>query len=359
MIVGTLLVTASAALCALADTNAPFQANEKVFVVTATKTVKGVLKDSATKDWIHVLDAAGTDVWIPVRAVELMARQKPGGESAAPPQADLPPPAMRYIVYVHGICKHDPNYSLPWWNSLKHYVSDTPDDHRKEVLWSDLVTAPTADLPPTDHPVTRELKDDLRDRADRQQMSVSTDENADLPPAVMQAIPDIDCIDGFTLYLMNPQIRSKVIGRFTDVVRPLLLMSNVSIEIISHSWGTVIAYQGLRTLEGDPQIKGTVHNLFSVGSALSIGAVKRRLLPIAIDGKRPKAVQRWVNINARFDVVGGPMMARPYAVDVEVLNTKPVGCSSLIPNPVCSHGSYFVMPNVAVNRDIFALYIGQ
>src|SRR5262245_64516892 len=44
-----------------------------------------------------------------------------------------------YVVYVHGICRHDPGFSDPWWAALKPHLTDIPDDHRREVLWSDLV----------------------------------------------------------------------------------------------------------------------------------------------------------------------------------------------------------------------------
>jgi hypothetical protein len=36
-----------------------------------------------------------------------------------------------------------------------------------------------------------------------------------------------------------------------------------------------------------------------------------------------------------------------------------LGCSSLMPNPVCAHGSYFRDGNVTLNRDIFATKIGR
>jgi hypothetical protein len=35
----------------------------------------------------------------------------------------------------------------------------------------------------------------------------------------------------------------------------------------------------------------------------------------------------------------------------------PVGCSALIPNPTCAHGSYFNPDNEAVNRNIFGRFI--
>ena len=49
------------------------------------------------------------------RAVEDLPRQLRG--TPATPRA-LPaaePAANHYLVYVHGICRHDAGYSNPWW----------------------------------------------------------------------------------------------------------------------------------------------------------------------------------------------------------------------------------------------------
>ena len=67
---------------------------------------------------------------------------------------------------------------------------------------------------------------------------------------------------------------------------------------------------------------------------------------------------RWINLDARHDIVGGPMKGLPFAVDREFLGLDPVGCwPSFLPNPACAHGSYFVKDNTAVNRDIFGRFI--
>jgi hypothetical protein len=73
-----------------------------------------------------------------------------------------------------------------------------------------------------------------------------------------------------------------------------------------------------------------------------------------LDGRRPNLVQTWLNLNARFDIVGGPLQGVPFQVDAEFLNLPPVGCSRLLPSPACAHGSYFNPDNLPVNRDLFA-----
>jgi hypothetical protein len=309
---------------------------------------------------------------------------------AAELQAEPAAPA-KHVVYVHGICRHLPGYSNSWWDAMKPYVPDIADANRHEVLWSDVVEP--ADAAPADRmaklarmlaaapdasaeaEVAADLRDVLADRAQHQLLEASlpaiagtatvpTGAAAPLPtvsmaiigPQALAAIPQVECVADFTRYLLDSAIRQQVIDRFHDVVRPLLQAGSV-VEVISHSWGTVVAYEALRLLDGDDTLSGTVANLFTVGSALSIPPVKRRLLPEAIDGQRPTKVARWVNLNARFDVVGGHLRGNPFAVDYEYLNLAPVGCSVIVPNPSCSHGSYFNKDNLAVNKDIFGFHI--
>jgi hypothetical protein len=351
------------AAAGIADTNTPYPAEEHVTVATGTRLVTGKLKESQDKNWIHIVDdKANADVWIPVRAIELIT--KAGGTIVeARPQAAADTVRLagtKYVVYVHGICKHEAGYSDDWWRAMKPFVSAIPDANRREVLWSDLVTpGPAAAAAPPDRDLAASLRETLTDRAIRQRMTATGDESLEAAAGAQEAIPFVECVDDFVRYLSNRDIRNKVIGRFTAVVKPLLQVDGAEIEVISHSWGTVVAYEALRLMDSDATARGSVHNLFTVGSALSIWDVKHRLLAEAADGHRPRVVQRWVNLNARFDVVGGAMKARPFAVDQEFLNLKPFGCSSFIPNPVCAHGSYFRDGNSAVNRDIFAAWIAR
>ena len=76
----------------------------------------------------------------------------------------------RYLVYVHGICRHDPGYSDPWWDALSPYVpSLQPGDlggTRREVLWSDLIGGTRALARTNDAAaeLARRLRDTLADR---------------------------------------------------------------------------------------------------------------------------------------------------------------------------------------------------
>jgi hypothetical protein len=206
--------------------------------------------------------------------------------------------------------------------------------------------------------LAQDLQDAIADREARAQL-------AEMPPAdrsgVVQPMPlvvdrsavrarGVNCIDDFAKYLLWKSVRRAVQKEFLDVVLPLLEAGN-SVDVIGHSWGTVVAYEALRTLDRR-QLPGEVLNFFTAGSALSIGLVYRRLE--IQDGARPTHVRRWVNLDASRDLVGGPLRPMGYQVDEEYLNLEPTGCRLILDGPWCPHSSYFQAANVGVNRDVFA-----
>ena len=318
-----------------------------------------------------------------------MARSRTSRRTRSAPVASTV--AAKYVVYVHGICRHEAGYSIPWFSAMKPYVQDIPDANRREVLWSDIIhpqAVPALERaqvlsretlalmhpgPPSgqEADVILQIKDVLADRAQRQYLeasvqSLARDSDAGAAPSMttlstvapqaMFGIPGLECIEDFGAYLLDRNIRDQVIARFHEVVRPLL-EEGARLEVISHSWGTVVAYEALRLVDSEDVGAGAVHTFFTVGSALAIPPVKRQLITEAIDGARPRRVQNWANLDAHFDIVGGPLQGVPFAVDHEYLGLTPVGCPSFIPNPACAHSSYFNVQNVAVNRDIFGHWI--
>ena len=299
--------------------------------------------------------------------------------SAAQPRAV----GERYLIYVHGICRHDPGYSNVWWNALQPFTTafGTGDlgGRRREVLWSDLVNEQTRALQTARdvdaraareaeelQRAQREIEEALEDRVDRQLIEAAPRPQAgELPRSLptdraLISIPGLNCLDDFTGYMVYDSIRAAVIERFTRVVRPLL-QSGAELDIISHSWGTVVAYEGLRELAEGGLAQSRVLNFITVGAALSLGPVKFRLRPANRDGRRPAMVRRWVNVSAQGDVVGGRLQNRPYKVDHDFPNVDPFGCDDVfgLVSPVCAHSSYFVAGNDPVNRDIFAKFIDE
>jgi hypothetical protein len=307
----------------------------------------------------------------------------------------------RRLVYVHGICLHKKHFSDGWWEALHPYVSTAfgegeLDDTRLEVVWSDIVNVASANLAIgmaaaqigqavgsrdanlveqesvetielSRRQASEEIKESLRDRADHHILNsaIGVHATTDAPIAMTNiggsiSIPGLNCIDDFSIYLTSNTVRQRIVDRFIAVVRPELQAGH-ELDIVSHSWGTVVAYEGLRQLERAGFTTAAIGNFFTVGAALSIGPVKMRLLPANKDGSKPAMVQRWVNVDAHGDLVGGPLQGRPYAVDLDFLNLDAIGCTNVFGfvNPGCAHSSYFDAGNIAVNRDIFAKYINM
>jgi hypothetical protein len=282
----------------------------------------------------------------------------------------------RRLVYVHGICPHAPGYSDSWWDALKPFVGETfgpgvRGQTRLEVLWSDVVSNAKGALAATEGSSTleqaraaAEIREALFDRADRHALEAGPRHAAGAAPLALAdargfiSVPGEDCVKDFAIYLVNDAVRQQVLDRFIQVVQPLLA-GGLQIDVVSHSWGTVVAYEAFRQLADNGATQPLVRNFFTVGAALSIGPVKMRLRQANQDGRRPANVRRWVNLNARGDVVGGPLKGRPFEVDDDFPNLDPYGCSSFlgIVNPACAHGSYFQAGNVPVNRDIFGAFI--
>ena len=271
----------------------------------------------------------------------------------------------RVLVTVHGIGNHRAGYSNGWWQALSPHVgaSFDPSDlgrGRQEVLWSDLVNRSRSlqrSLPAAEVNALRQSILDVID--DRRSHEASRSGRLDqLPVARGSAI----AIDDFLVYMLDDGMRRRILERFTRVVGPLLA-AGTRIDLISHSWGTVVAYEGLRELERRG-LSGRVANWFTAGSALSIAPVQGRLRPEnrPANGRRapyPALVDAWINLDAKGDPVGGPLVGR-FPVTREYLELDPTTCARQFWGGYeigCAHGSYFQLPNLKVNRDIFAGHI--
>ena len=304
-----------------------------------------------------------------VVALEAGAQAGPavGAELLAAEAGRGPGTAKRVLVNVHGIGKHGEGFSNNWWNALSPHVGglfepSTLGQGRIEVLWSDLVNS--------------------RGLADAQAYGVDAPGAEALRAAIMEVIEDrgdreaprglgleqrpatrgfLDGLDDFLIYMLNEGMRRQILDRFTSKVGPLL-DAGVTVDVMSHSWGTVVAYEGLRELEARPR-PGRVAHFFTVGSALSIGPVQETLRPAnrPSQGGRapfPSLANSWINLDAQGDLVGGSL-ARRFPVSREYLNLLPTTCPKRLwgYDLGCAHGSYFQASNTAVNRDIFAAHL--
>lgn len=320
-----------------------------VRVTVGTQVFTGKLKRDSAVGWIRLaVPTTGELIYIRTNSISAFTTKEaeaPGGE-----------PTRKCVVYVHGIGPHPAHYSDGWWDAMNLHLTSGHGLERVEVLWSDIVNnldAPGAGAAEA-RDFSEDVKDILRDRAQQQRDALG--ELAEPLEEAPGGIPGIGHIDDFALYMTVPDIRAEVIGRFEEVVRPLLA-DGTEVHVISHSWGTVVAYEGLTKLSADESLPSAqVRSFFTVGSALSIGPVKRRL-EFGGDGVKPRLVRRWINLDASFDIVGGRLKDDPFQVDVESLNLVPVGCGRIIASPSCAHSSYFHRDNTPVNRDHFARFI--
>ena len=266
----------------------------------------------------------------------------------------------RYLIYVHGISQHRRGYSNGWWNALQEFVrpifgNGNLGSSRREVLWSDLVNARAVIDSAQPQQLRREIELILDERRRLLIANNTSGTNARRATSFSERGGGFS-IDDFLIYMLDNRVRQQIIDRFTKVVKPLL-ENGSQLDIISHSWGTVVAYEGLRELE-NLSFPGRVANLFTVGSALSISPVRDRLRAENKDGNSPANVEEWINLDAKGDLVGG-MLGDRFDVTREYLDLEPTECSSFlgIYNLSCAHSSYFSQSNTTVNREIFAKHI--
>jgi hypothetical protein len=272
------------------------------------------------------------------------------------------------VVYVHGISQHRPGYSDPWWNAMRPYL--TRPLTKTEVVWSDIVNPRSEQLrsalsraTPEHADLRRKIEAELSQRIETDQRSTGrTRVSREVSErAESEVRGDGLSLDDFLRYMLDVSVRKQILQRFDSIVRPLL-DNGVKVHVISHSWGTVVAYEGLRNLDS-VSLSGRVANLFVVGSALSIGAVQSNLFGRVTDGRRPSHVDRLINLDAGGDPVGGTI-ADQFDLDAEHIGLQPTGCTTIPFTNIaisisCAHSSYFRPENHTVNRDIFGVVINR
>jgi hypothetical protein len=267
----------------------------------------------------------------------------------------------RRIVWVHGIGEHRAGYSKPWRTVFNPFLKLTDADYL-EVLWEPVMEGKPPGARGGGGTVRLTAEERARERLIRRELEARLEQRAVLeatsPPAraigrprewgtarrqVPRGFWDIvfnpgESIGDFARYLASRKLRLAVKECFKLQVRPLI-GANVQINVISHSWGTVVAYDALVDLAAEaPNLR--VANLFTLGSPLWL---VRPFLDER-DGRRPAPVGNWTNVHAKGDAVGH-WLKPEFKVnsDYEVVS---VGTDA--------HGSYFAKGNEAVQRDLIA-----
>jgi hypothetical protein len=276
------------------------------------------------------------------------------------------------IVWVHGIGHHTAGYSDSWRQSFDHYLHLTPASYL-EVVWDTVFhpeQAGTRDaaraagamaLTPREELAAREVEDEVLTILGARRSALEATE----PGPGTRAVPtepvewsDRYVVPGraparglatwlvnpdeylgdFAKYLVSKSVRAAVKEQFKQVLRSLA-SGSARVSVISHSWGTVVAYDSLLDLSAElPGLR--VADLFTLGSPLWL---VRRLLEER-SGRKPADVDNFVNVHARGDFVGSWL--RPaFQVD------KDYEVPTIGPD---AHGSYFVEGNVPVQENIVA-----
>jgi hypothetical protein len=267
------------------------------------------------------------------------------------------------VVWVHGLGDVRAGYSDSWRAAFNTYLR-FPDADFIEVLW-DTVFAPAApvaaiagQLAPAVVLTPQEAADEAALRLNLQAAfgaraaALAHTPLADqlrLVPGVAGfrfPLPNLPpdfftnaYLGEFTRYLISPTIRGAVKEKFKEKLRPLAGTGDM-ISVIAHSWGTVVAYEGLMDLHAQ-QLNLPIANLITLGSPLWI---VRPFLDYNA-GLKPAQVADWLNIFAEGDVIGS-YLKPSYQVDND----------QEVPNFGSGdpHGSYFLPGNVAVQRDLVA-----
>ncbi len=269
------------------------------------------------------------------------------------------------VVWVHGIGPTVAGYSNSWTSVYDTFLG-LPRTDFSEVLWSDVYSSTSSvvnlgtnrvSLPPStqeqlaEAQVRRVLTTLLLARASAQAPGLAlvgewaqvtnraaTDQVA-LPAWVIN--PDA-YVGEFVKYLVNNDVRAAVKEKMKQQLRPLAA-SGCNSTVISHSWGTVVAYESLLDLEREEPAFRLAH-LFTLGSPLWLV----HYLLEDTSGRKPHNVANWVNVHAQGDIIGAGLTPA-FQVDADYA-VPGFGTGN-------QHDSYFVAGNVAVERDIVAAVI--
>jgi hypothetical protein len=279
------------------------------------------------------------------------------------------------IVWVHGIGNYQPGYSAEWEQNFNTYLQ-LPHASYLEVVWETVFdVARRAMRGPRAAPLKLTRKEQLAEAEVREQLKAilvarassfqeasavrpgrrgrgvagrEVLEWSDLQRAARRRglfnwLTKLDeYLGDFTWYLVSKRVRTAVKEEAKKILRPLA-DGDYRVSLITHSWGTVVAYDTLLDLEQEtPGL--SVANLFTLGSPLWL---VRSLLEDS-SGRKPGELGFWMNIDARGDLVGS-WLSPAFAVDRDYQVPAYGGGDP--------HGSYFVQGNEVVQHDLIATRI--
>lgn len=270
-----------------------------------------------------------------------------------------------HVVWVHGIGTHQPGYSRQegWQSTLQAYWTSA-DDQFAEVCWDPVMAQAEGRRRggPVESAEEQALRVELEQTIAQRQAAIEADPNR--PPIagttgdgvageeperrrrgfIGNALNFLNTGAGdFVRYLTNAALREAVKDEFKKVVQPIL-QSGDSLAVISHSWGTVVAYESLHDLAAALPDK-RVAVLFTLGSPLWMPPIRGLVRP---GPAKPGNVDLWVNITAHGDPVGGWLYS-DYPLDRDFQAPGVAGISA--------HSSYFTAGNAGVMQDLVSRFL--
>lgn len=270
------------------------------------------------------------------------------------------------VVWVHGIGTHMPGYSkLEGWQSTLQEYWQSSDDQFAEVNWDVAMadaegrTRGLEAMPdPAEEAEAEALRIELERTIAQRQAALAADPNRPEEPA--GAAEDGDerlergifsntvnffnaSVGDFVRYLTNSRLRTAVKDEFKQVVEPLLAAGD-SIAVVSHSWGTIVSYEALYDLSKTHPGK-RVAALFTLGSPLWMLPIRPLIRPAP---SKPANVDRWINITAHGDPIGGWLYPHfPLDRDFQAPGVKGIS----------THSSYFTRGNAGVMQDLVSRFL--
>lgn len=212
---------------------------------------------------------------------------------------------MGRIVCIHGIGDPAPDYWKEWERAIISAVGDS--NSYDGAYWEDIVEGRAAGARALSKKLAKGGRSSGREQRLRAALQTLIRQNErrlgeTVPPGTRSIVPRgglWDYVGDFVKYIVDREIRRQVQSRLR-----VKLLEDLGSEttIISHSWGTVVAYDVLHQLarEGS-QFKCA--NLFTFGSPLWMEPL-RLILDDGGDHQKPANTSRWINIYNTFDPVG-------------------------------------------------------
>lgn len=219
------------------------------------------------------------------------------------------------IIGIHGLSNKPEKTELAdWWEKAivegleKNEGLDSPTINFSSVYWADIMYPDGHDENPDKYkeaaagalkPYHEGLRDRLREKAsDLSENFLATAKQDygldDAADAVLKyKLPDL------SKYYQDPDIREKLRGRLRNRI---LQHEGAKIMVLSHSMGTIIAYDVLKELDQD-HAHVSIEQFVTLGSPLGLSHVKYKIFQENSRISTPEVARNWSNFADKRDPV--------------------------------------------------------